>query len=95
MFFTRLQFSKMVIALQDFFSKDAAFALVFEMFLRFQNRAGFLAFLSCAILGDAYCLIYQQLRFRCPHCGWLLPFRHWSVPHCCPGCGRELNAPGR
>ncbi len=70
MFFTRLQFSKMVIALQDFFSKDAAFALVFEMFLRFQNRAGFLAFLSCAILGDAYCLIYQQLRFRCPHCGW-------------------------
>ena len=89
MFFTRLQFSKMVIALQDFFSKGAAFAMVFEMFLRFQNRAGFLAFLSCAILGDAYCLIYQQLRFRCPHCKHrLLPKELYVMDSFrCPHCG--------
>ena len=50
---------------------------------------------AAAIAVMALDLAQTLIFYRCPHCGWLLPFRHWSVPHCCPGCGRELNAPGR
>ena len=50
---------------------------------------------AVAIAVMALDLAQTLIFYRCPHCGWLLPFRHWSVPHCCPGCGRELKAPGR
>lgn len=68
MYIPRLQFAKFVIWLQEVTASGVSFLLVFDMFLRFENRPGVMRFLICAGVIQLFCLLYMYTQFKCPAC---------------------------
>lgn len=89
MYLSHLQFAKFVIWLQEVTASGVSFLLVFDMFLRFQNRQGVVVYLLCSCFIELFCLLYTQVRFKCPACKRRLKSSQIRAmdTFLCPHCG--------
>lgn len=89
MYISRLQFAKFIIWLQEVTTSGVSFLLIFDMFLRFQNRRGVLGFLIYATIVELFCVLYMKLQFKCPACKRKLKASQIRAmdKFICPHCG--------